>query len=165
MEDDRVVPFRPRRVRDRNVSVGGPVDSTTVGLRLYGDDLEPDEVTRLLGTAPTMARRRGERFAARPGIPPARMGQWFLEEDWAAEEPDVLARRLLDRLPTDPARWAALSSRFRVAICFGISLQAWNRGFTLSAATVGRLAVLGAEVGFDIYGAGEPPFDLDNPSA
>lgn len=162
MDDGKIVPFRPRRDADEGgVEVGGSIDATTVGLSVYGDDLDPDEITRLLGVAPTKVCRRGERW--RPQLPPARTGMWLLTEPWASEEPDRLTSRLLDRLPGDPDCWAALRSRFRVAIGYGISLEDWNRGFSLSAATVARLAVLGVEVGFDIYGAGDPPFEF--PSA
>jgi hypothetical protein len=165
MDDGKVVPFRPRRDPDQDrVVIGGPVDSTTVGLCVYGgDDLDPDEITRLLGVAPTHAHRKGE--PARPRCPPASIGGWFLSEEWASENPEELTRRLLDRLPADPVCWAELGSRFRVEVSYGISLEAWNRGFTLSAATVARLAALGAEVGFDIYGAGDPPFEFPPPSA
>jgi hypothetical protein len=165
MDDGKVVPFQPRRDPGERsvVTVGGPVDSTTVGLRVHGDDLVPDEVTRLLGVAPTKAWRLGERW--NPRLPPAGTGAWFLDEGWAPEEPEALTRRLLDRLPADPACWAELRSRFRVSVCYGISLEAWNRGFDLSGATIGRLAVLGVEVGFDIYGAGDPPFEFPPPTA
>lgn len=51
----------------RLVTVGGPVDRVTVSLRVFGDDLDPVEVTTLLGCQPTEARRRGEVIPT-PGI-------------------------------------------------------------------------------------------------
>ena len=35
-------------------------DRISVALYIYGDKLDPDEVTRLLGVQPTWAHRKGE---------------------------------------------------------------------------------------------------------
>ena len=45
---------------ERFVRFGGPVDKVTVSLRLFGEDLDPDEVTKLLGCKPTSAARKGD---------------------------------------------------------------------------------------------------------
>jgi hypothetical protein len=51
---DNVVPFaRPI------LSFGGPIDDAAVSLKIYGDDLDPDQITGLLGVAPTHSHRLG----------------------------------------------------------------------------------------------------------
>jgi hypothetical protein len=51
----KIVPFR--RVEEAQViaEVGGPVDEVGVTLAIYGGELDPEEITRALGVAPTKA--------------------------------------------------------------------------------------------------------------
>jgi len=46
--------------QNNTFTIGGPIDSVIVSLCLYGDDLDPDKVTALLGCQPTQAARKGE---------------------------------------------------------------------------------------------------------
>jgi hypothetical protein len=133
--------------------VGGLVDETRVTLGIHGPDLQPEEISAVLGCDPTSARRRGD---ARRRGPPSPQGAWLLTvEGKAPAEPDKLVRRLLAHLPNDPAVWEQLAARYSVRVTFGIFIGAWNRGFDLSPAAMRRLADLGATVGFDIYADGE----------
>jgi hypothetical protein len=61
-ESDRskVVPF-PSKLSRVLAEVGGPVGEVGVALAIYGEELDPGEITRTLGVAPTKAHRRGER--------------------------------------------------------------------------------------------------------
>ena len=45
MSDDKVVPIRRPKII---AEVGGTVDESTVTLCVYGDDLDPEAVTKLL---------------------------------------------------------------------------------------------------------------------
>ncbi len=55
------------------------------------------------------------------------------------------------RLPADPPVWEQLAEHHDVRVYYGLHLDAWNRGFDLSPATVHQLEVLRAAIGFDIY--------------
>ena len=48
---DDIVPIRRGEIL---FDVGGPVDETRATLALYADTLDPDEVSRRLGCAPTV---------------------------------------------------------------------------------------------------------------
>ncbi len=62
--------------------------------------------------------------------------------------------RLLDRVSSESASWAALAPYRKNVFC-GLFLDAWNRGATLSAGLMGRLAERGLDLDLDIYGYGE----------
>jgi hypothetical protein len=49
-------------------------------LRFVGDDLDPDEISRVLEERPTKAHRKGERFAPGPRSPEVigKTGIWYL---------------------------------------------------------------------------------------
>lgn len=146
---------------DERPLLGGLVDRSRATLGVYGEDLEPDELTRCLGCAPSHAHRRGEARSTRSSRPPWPRGAWLLREAGQAPVgPDALLERLLDRLPSDPRIWEALRARYEVHLCLGIFLEDWNRGFRLSPGLIQRLARLGFDLDLDIYGdlgEGEDP--------
>lgn len=143
MTDDEVI-----------AEVGGLVDEAGVCLALYGTDLDPVEVTALLGCEPTSAHRRGERRS--PKSRPAESGAWLLEiRGEAPTSPEHLIRRLLMKLPADAGVWETLAARFDVQVRFGIHFTGWNKGFHLPPDVVAMITRMHAGMGFDLYGYGE----------
>jgi hypothetical protein len=135
-------------------TVGGLVDEAVVSLTVSGDDLDPDQVTAVLACSPTSAHPRG--YRKRESSVPSRVGAWILEE--RGKPPvgvDDLIEKLLAQLPTDQAIWRDLATRFRVQLRFGIFLEGWNRGFSISGRFLQRLAEMGVSLEFDLY-ADEP---------
>jgi hypothetical protein len=147
---DDVTPNRQPEIHGEVIGeVGGLVDRCRLTLGIYSENLDPDEISRLLGCAPSRAHRRGD---ARRSGPPWHEGAWLLSvEGKSPTGPDELVRLLLARLPVDDGLWADLRSRFRLRLGFGIFTERWNRGFELSADAVRRINTLGAGLGFDIY--------------
>jgi hypothetical protein len=111
--------------------VGGLIDETRVTLGIHGEELEPGEISRLVGCQPSRSHRRGD---ARP-----------------TEE---LIGRLLDAVADDAAVWGALRSQFTVRLGLGLFLDTWNRGFDVSSETILRIARVAGSFGFDIYADG-----------
>lgn len=134
--------------------VGGPPDECGVCLAIYGEDLIPDEITKLLGCRPTDFHVKGEKKG--PRSPGFHAGAWFLKV--RGEPPntiDVLTRRLLMMLPSDPDIWISLSERFGIQMRYGIHMSGWNKGAGLPRDLVERIAGLHADVELDIYAYGE----------
>ena len=52
-------------IRRAPTALQGPQDGVQVSLRVFGTDLEPGEITRLLGADPTEAARTGTVLAGR----------------------------------------------------------------------------------------------------
>jgi len=147
MAEDDIIPIRRREVI---ALVGGLIDETRLTLSVHGDDLDPDEVTRILSCSPSSSHRRGE-LTPRSRRPWPK-GAWLLSvEGKAPVEPEHLLASLLDRLPSDSSVWESLRSRYSVALGFGLFQGAWNRGFDLSPGIIHRVAALGLGLGFDIY--------------
>jgi hypothetical protein len=126
-----------------------------VTLAIYGEALDPEEITRTLGVAPTSAHRRGER--RRPRSRPASSGAWLLQERSRreAEPAEVVIDRVLRQLPKDPAVWCELRSKYDIQLRFGIHMTGWNKGLGFSYEQVMRIAQLGAHMKFDIYAYGD----------
>ena len=129
--------------------VGGLVDETHVMLGIYGHDLQPEEISIVLGCSATSGHRRGD---TRGSGPPFTQGAWILKvEGKAPVEPDKLVQGLLSRVLIEPITWEQLVAKYRIRLSFTLFVGAWTRGFELSPTTVERLARLGIVIGFSIY--------------
>ena len=156
MSSDNVVPF-PQQC----ISIGGPIDDASASLNIYGENLEPEEITRMLGLSPTHSHRRGER--RRPDGPQFSTGAWLhrVDSDVAPDAPDRALGSLLDRLPSDRSLWIGITQRYEVRIFFRIGFEGWNKGFTLSAHNIQRTADLGVRLDFDLYASENQPPEID----
>lgn len=135
--------------------VGGPIDEVNVTLALYGEELEPHDISRALGVEPTSAHRRGERRGGRS--PPYSSGAWFLREQGRDSElAEAIIDRLFKQLPTEPALWHDLRAQHNIQFRFGLHMTRWNKGLSIPVVEqITRIAALGASMEFDIYAYGE----------
>ena len=134
------------------VRVGGPVDRCTVSLRLFSDDLDPAAISALLHAQPTMSHRKGDVLRSKRGDRVCKRGRWILrcEGDPGATLAELIDQ-LLDQLTPELAAWSSLSARCDMDLFCGLFLEEENRGLTLPASTLQRLAERGLALGLDIY--------------
>jgi len=104
---------------------GGPVDRWKVALRVYGEELDPDRISALLGCEPSSAARKGTPFPKK--------GRWILEiESKDCQENDDVDHGL----------------RMLLARLF---IASPNRGFEISTEVSRLLSDRGLQIGFDLY--------------
>ena len=135
---------------------GGPIDAICVTLALYGEDLDPDEITKALAVQPAASYRKGDpRRGA--GQPPHRGGGWFLEAVGdAPETPDTLTRSLLQQLPPSTSEiWTQFARQYDLRIHYALYLYSFHREFSLSPELTWHLAAMRARTVFDIYASAE----------
>ena len=132
---------------------GGEIDRVQVSVRISGDTLAPDRITRMLGVQPTFAAGKGE-MIDRGGVPVAqRTGMWCFELPASTEwELSDAVRTLLEQLPADPALWESLAAEFKTDVFCGLFLADANRGTELSLETMALLVERRLPLGLDIYG-------------
>lgn len=132
---------------------GGPVDRFSITLRIFGDELDPDEISRVLGCAPTKSARKGA--AANSDLRIAKTGRWSLTVKSRDLDPDStfedILLHFLGKLPSDPDLWTSLTKNFNVGIFCGLILEAYNQGFGISTALRKMLAERNLKIGFDLY--------------
>ncbi len=130
---------------------------SSVSLRVFGDDLDPDEITRLLDARPTAARRKGDVIPDTRYHRIASIGSWMLKTKLGKKTPlPGKIEDLIDKLTADLKVWADINKRFSVDIFCGVFLDEWNRGYELPHALVKKIADRGLRIGFDIYGPTTP---------
>lgn len=124
-------------------------------LRVFGDVLEPEEVSALLGHPPTRSHRKGDKCGpAGASVEPT--GAWILDSRISEKaEVEDHVESILALLTNDHDEWASLTERFSASILCGIFLDQYNEGFELSPRLCKALANRGLVIAFDIY-SGDP---------
>jgi len=128
-------------------------------LRVFGDVLEPAEVSALLGRPPTRQHRKGDKVAGKAGgngdaVEPT--GAWILDSTLSERsELEEHIEVLLASLSNDMDEWASLTHRFSASILCSLFLDQYNEGFELSPRISQALSERGLVIGFDIY-SGDP---------
>ena len=134
------------------------LSGSTASLRFFGDDLDPDELTKLLGCPPTKSESKGEEIVGKVTGQKriARSGGWRLSAE--RREPGDLDNQIseiLNQLTDDINIWQNLTSRYRADIFCGMFMKEGNEGISLSSETLQRLAERGLTIDFDIYDSSE----------
>jgi hypothetical protein len=151
----RIIPQGP----DGTIWFGGDPDEVHLCLRVCGDALDPDAVSRTLGCQPSRHQRRGEPVLSPNGEVKrvARTGSWLLDYPAGANATVGEAiHALLGSLPADLSVWASLAARFTVDLICDVTVRCLNRGFELPPEVLGLLAQRGITLGFDIFCRADP---------
>jgi len=130
------------------------VQKSVVGLRIGGEALVPNEITKLLGASPTAAQIKGEKIVGRKTghVRIAKMGMWRLHaKDREPEDMDGQVQEILGQLTSDLTIWKIIGEKYQVDLFCGIFLGGSNEGMTISAHSLAALGERGIEVGLDIY--------------
>lgn len=128
------------------------VGTTSASLRIFGDDLDPEEISLALGAEPTRCARKGEMEAGSPRKTPARTGFWQLTA--ADREPgnlDAQIKELLSMVSGDLGVWQNLAQQFGADIFCGFFMNQINEGGSLERETLEAMAHRRIALEFDIY--------------
>lgn len=130
------------------------IHETSATLRFWGDELDPHEVTKLLGAAPTRGAFKGQLIVGR-GPMVARSGKWHLTVN--RRQPGNLSgqiEEILSGLTQDLDVWRDLSNRFDGNVFVGFFMAEGNEGYDLSSKTMKLLTDRGLSLLLDIYSGG-----------
>lgn len=150
----RPYPRRPIDAPDGTEWVGGPIGWFSISLVVRGDDLAPEDVTRLLLIEPSHTRTRGLSLSERDGAPVAKFGSWIVKltsdetDEWDVSD---AIRLLINRFPKASSVWKHLPVRSEVRLRIGLHLRTKNQGFSLPPDILQFAADRDIEIEFDIY--------------
>lgn len=130
------------------------ISETTVCLRFFGDDLDPDTLTAHLGRVPTASVTKGQTITdKKSGITRiAKTGSWLFEVK--RREPGDLEtqiRELFSALTSDLPAWQDLAAKYKPDLFVGLFMKESNEGIDIRAETLGLLSSRGVSIDLDIY--------------
>lgn len=126
-------------------------DEFCVCLRFSGLDLDPDELTRLLGASPTEAHRLGDTVQIPRPPHPATDGTWAIHTKRSTHDIEEQLTALFARLTSDLEVWRSLTSRYQADLFCGVFLAWFGHGFSMSPALHRALADRHLLIIFDMY--------------
>jgi hypothetical protein len=133
------------------------ISRTTLSFRVFGDDLDPDEISRLLGVIPSKSYRKGEvRKTPNGGEFTANTGAWILSAKECS--PGNLSAQIIEvlsRLTFDLSVWANLGQRYRCDLFSGLFLDSANEGEELSVEAMSMMVERRLKLGLDIYSSNQ----------
>jgi hypothetical protein len=131
------------------------VAETTVALRFFGDDLDPEMLTTRLGKPPTTCARKGEVIKSeKTGRElAAKTGRWILDvERCEPGDLDKQIRDIFSGMTNDMMVWCDLAQSYHPDLFVGLFIHELNEGREVSAESLSLLADRGIFLGLNIYG-------------
>ena len=130
------------------------ISRSTISIRLFGSELNPERITQLLGCEPSSAAKTGEKIIERNGQERiVKKGFWHLtygESDEVILEEKI--ELLFGKLTTNLDSWREVTRNLDTADIFcGLFIDNWSEGFTLSQSILKKISDRNLEIGFDIY--------------
>lgn len=115
---------------------------SVAALRVSGDELMPDDVSRLLGAEPSLAYARGDEILSKHGASRiAKSGLWSCSGvDSEPADIDSQVTGLLQRLTPDLDTWQRLADAFHIDLFCGWFMERLNEGVEISPETLMALA-------------------------
>jgi hypothetical protein len=109
------------------------IGRTKAALRIIGDDLDPEEISNLLGSAPSeSARKGGARQTPSGRSTLARFGFWNLRvEPRCPGDLNAQIKSIFSMLTNDLAVWKEISGRYKCAVFCGLFMTEGNEGASL----------------------------------
>jgi hypothetical protein len=130
------------------------LSKSMVSFRIAGDDLVPEEISRILGASPTEARTKGEKIVGRKtgSVRIAKTGSWTLKaSDREPEDMDGQIQELLGQMTDDIATWQSLTHRYHADLFCGLFMHETDEGLIISAKYLAALGSRGIELGLCLY--------------
>ncbi len=121
-----------------------------------GDDLDPDEISSLLGGEPTFSQRKGDQIIGKvtKRVRVAKSGMWSISvSDREPGDLDGQIAEILNPLTQDLEIWKDVVSRYRADLFCGLFMGSGNDGLSLSPESLLALGSRGIMIDFDIYNA------------
>jgi len=130
------------------------IHHSAASLRIIGDTLIPDEISEVLGSAPTKSHVKGEHLRTTKSgeMKFAKFGMWNLKASRA--EPENINHQIneiLTKLTTDIPIWLALSKKYKIELFCGLFMQTENDGLSISPLILTEIGSRNIELSFDIY--------------
>lgn len=131
------------------------LERSVATLRIIGDELVPEEISRLLSAVPTSAHAKGHQFLSGPSgrVVTRNSGVWRLSAKEAKpEDLDGQVFELLGQVTSELSVWSDIAHRFRVDLFCGWFMGSGNEGVAISSETMLALGQRGIQLSLDIYG-------------
>ena len=124
-------------------------------LRIAGENLDPDEITKILRGSPTSIQRKGDTVTSKTSgsTRTVKVTMWRLQaEDRRPGDLDAQISEIFNQLSGKIADWNTVGSRCEMDLFCGLFMEDTNEGLPISVDSLYELCKRGVRLDFDIYG-------------
>ncbi|MDO8652606.1 MAG: DUF4279 domain-containing protein [Undibacterium sp.] len=133
---------------------------SVAALRIFGDTLNPDEITQILGCNPSMSYVNGQVIPSKTRDIIRKTGMWRLDAtSCTPENLDAQVAELLGKLSPDLTVWAALANDYEIDLFCGFFMKTKGEGLDISALTLKSLGDRNIPTGLCLYSSMEDDCD------
>lgn len=162
----RLAAKAPRRCQPLNSNVRphnthmAALNESRVTLRFFSEELDPAEITAVLGVQPTDCYKKGQtRVLSTGNTLIYKRGMWRFEvPNRTPANLEAQIDEILGALTQDLAVWHRLASEHDVDLFCGLFMEESNEGFSLAPAFLALLSDRKIKIDFDVYA----PSDKDH---
>ncbi|KUM53038.1 hypothetical protein AR688_03680 [Rheinheimera sp. EpRS3] len=132
----------------------GALEYSQATLRIFGEDLIPEDVSNLLGAKATKSKKKGDEVVGKVSgkVRIAKIGSWHLHaEKREPEDLNAPIAEILSQLTSDLAVWERLCQNYKVDMFCGLFMGNCNDGLSLSPEIMLALGQLKIVLDLDIY--------------
>ena len=154
-EDGKEIIHEPVNIEELEhiAEIGGNFEEFSVGVNFYSENLDREEITRLLGHNPTKAWNAGERHPMgnekRTRI--TNWGKWYLSSERDSTDLNIKLKNFFENLTDDLDKWQTLTSKYESWVDVAGYMNNWNRGFIVETDVLKLLSDRNLKICFDIY--------------
>ncbi len=129
------------------------INRTAVSLRFRGDELQPEEISVVLGCQPDLSALKGGTWRSPKNVDRiSKTGMWHKSAARRAPgDLDGQVAELLASMTDDLAVWQRLTTQFSADVFCGLFLNETNQGLGLNPTTLLALGARGLELALDVY--------------
>jgi len=134
------------------------VSRSKASLRIIGDSLNPEEISRIVGCKGSTMYSKGDiKVSKTTGKQYERKsGHWSLRStECEPEDINGQVAEILGQLTNNLAVWSELNIKYSIDIFCGLFLETSNEGMDISPETLVELGNRGIVLSLDIYGETE----------
>jgi len=128
--------------------------SSAAGLRVYGDNLQPAEISALLGAKPSDSHVKGQEVVgSKTGkLYVRKTGYWGLHAPHCEpEDLDGQIKQIFDQLTDDLTVWQRLNQQYEIDLFCGLFMKEAGEGFELSTESLAILGARGIKLSICVY--------------
>ncbi len=130
------------------------LSKSKVTLRIMGEELIPDEISKLLGSDATHYYKKGDVFKSKStgNERIEKIGMWRIQAtEQVPENIDAQILEIIKKLTNDLNVWKSLSSKYEIDLFCGLFMKESNEGLEISPSSLKILGERGILLALDIY--------------
>jgi len=139
-------------LNSESISIGGLPKDNSISLCIYSKDINPENLTKVIGCQPSNAKRKGEIDSRHPNRPPAKIGIWCLDTPENLPFIDKL-KYLLTKTTSELSVWETIHKSHTVSLRCVVYLHSWSEGFDISHELLSEIGNRKWEFGLAMYSA------------